>query len=498
MGKHKKKSFWGENVTESSQMDAMEDLLRLTSMVESGGPLPNVDFENEDTKPEELSEELESGIGDALARMMMGGSMSDGMPDDFDPLTRVPNDDEGMIPPVAVDIMNDDDVNDSDGQIRDMEEVPPRNESVSAPKMMAPSAVKAESAIPDEEPDPDMEDEGFEYDEKPLEFSDFQVVSIDLDGDDWIYISNPYNMDRTTSFSTFNLRGYNIEKDGQYDLFCKYIPIMISLIAGPALIVRQDDPTFKKFIHSSIDRKIAVDKHKFMIFSVENKEEKMYLVYLMDTVSNQLITEGIMPGIVEKHEEADLFVQLANTVLNPIINPYGMIDTMWPGDRAADELDSELKIEEMCRIMMEELKIEPVQSSKTSYQDAIARFTKQSVIGDIQRFLAALKVAKEGCEVQMTPDKYSETFLQDNKETETDGDTQVTEGELPIETNPTANTAEDDLFDDIGENVSEKEETPSDEPAAAAEPEAAPAKKPPKVGADGKKPAKKFEIPVHR
>lgn len=490
-------------------MDAMNEILRLTSLVESGQPLPKVTFGDDEEGSAELNAELETGIGDALARMMMGGGKSSDTGEEFNPLTRI-QPSRSEIPEAVV-------IHADYGQepapvIREMEEVP-RSESTAMPKMAPPTVVRPEDVIHDE--DSIENDDEFEYAEKALEFRDFQIVAVDGDGDDWIYITNPYNFDHRISFSTFNLRGYDIDTDANYEVLKKYIPIMFALLAGPALVIHQDDPTFKKFIRSSVDRKIAVDKSKFMIFTVENTNDKMYLIYLMDTMSLEVIEDGVMPGVIEKHLEADLFVQLANTALNPIINPYGMIETKWPGDRASDEIDSDQKVQEFCRIMMEELQIVQVDSSKTSYQAAIANFTKQSVIGDIQKFMAALKKSKDALEAQMTPDRYVETFTdgtQENEIQEVGPDSESSEQEKPVaEVENTASenlsgSAENDLFDGVGESVPEtSEEVP---PAESGTSETAdtseavknhePSKKPAKAGADGKKTNKKFEIPVQR
>lgn len=490
MGK-RKKSFWGENITESTQMETMDDLLRLTRLVESGSPLPNVDFEGEELKDTAFASELEAGLGNALARMMKGnGKPEVDSADEFNPLTRVqPAVAEA---PETVPIME------SEPVIREMEEVP-RDKPAEPPVKMVPLAtVTAEDVIPDDEGDDD--EDALAYESKDLVLDDFQIVSVDADGDDWIYINIPYSFEHRLGFSTFNLRGYNIEHDGNYELLKKYIPIMMALLAGPALVVMQDDAIFKKFIRTSVERKIPVDKSKFMIFTVENLIDKMYLIYLLDNLSSRVISEGIMAGVVENNQEADLFVQLANTVLNPIINPYGMVETMWPGDRASDEISSDEKVEEFCKVMMTELNMEPVESSKMSYQDAIAKFNKQSVIGDIQKFMAALLKSKESFEQQMVPERYVENFGGTNLEITVDSTADAPSVPEPQKSEESTTAADENPFDGVGESVSEEEPVAEEQPAASVPVEEKPVevpKKPAKAGSDGKK-SRKLEIPVQR
>ena len=68
--------------------------------------------------------------------------------------------------------------------------------------------------------------------------------------------------------------------------------------------------------------------------------------------------------------------------------------------------------------MMEEMGIDPVESITTSYEQTLKAFTEASVIGNIQKFLAALKLSKEAFEVQMTPDNYNESFLEERDSVE--------------------------------------------------------------------------------
>lgn len=503
MSKHKKKSFWGENVSDQSQIGGMTELLRLTRAVESGGPIPNIDF-TEDSSG--FDEEVDFGVMDAITRLTAKNNSGE-MPDGFNPLQRIEYDAD--VPEVEA-IHGEADSADAP-VIREMEAIDPEPIPVSQDypaRMLPPSTVTAEDVIPDD-------DENFAYDEKPLEFSDFRVVYTNFT-DDWLHVYNPYDIDHHVSFSTFNLRGYNVEKDAAYDTMLKYIPIMISLIAGPALIVKQDDPVFKKFMRSSVDRGIQVDKTKFMIFTVENTSDKMFMIYLMDTPSRKGIFEGLIPPMVERSEEADFFVQLAGLVLHPMINPYGMTETMWPADRASEELDSPAKVEEFCNIMMKELGIEPVESSKTSYTSSLMTFKKKSVIGDIQKFLKTVEIARDEFMKQLNPDNYVEKFLEERYPEETDEEsgvenedvaTQEVDGSDTTGTDSIADTADkkvapgepEDLFDGVGESIPTDDSTGVSASADSSEDESVEATpKHQKAGADGKKVNKKFEIPVQR
>lgn len=477
MGKYKKRSFWGEDVTEASQADAMDDILRLTAIVESGEPLPDIEFESENIRDAEFDSAVEDGIGDALFRMQRKNNMGE-MPNGYNPLTKVDNSTD--VP--EVDAIKSADY--SEDTIRDMEEVPATTHENEAVPMQAPSrvpqTVTAEDVIDDEEDD-------FEYEDKALEFKDFQIIT--TDGSDWMYITNPYNLDQRVSMSIFNLRGYVVDKDKNYESMIKYIPLMISLISGPAIIVKESDPTFRKFMRSSVDRNIAVDKTKFMIFSVESKEDdRIYIIYVLDPGSRTGLVDDVIPDMVKCNEEADFFVQLAKAVLHPMINPYGMIDTMWPGDYASQDLSENAKVEEFCNLMMSELGIEPVESSKTSYTFAVSTFNKKSVIGDIQKFLGALKTAKDVFEKQMVPERYTETFTDENPVEE------KLEEPSPVTEDSTDGT--DGLFDDLGESVEVPAETPAEQSKAQDTSQKDTSKRQPKAGADGKK--KKFEIPVQR
>lgn len=485
MSKNKKKSFWGENVTEESQMCGMENLIKLTRLMERGDPLPDMSFGDMEDSDVEFNAELNTGIGDALDRLMQKNA-TEAMPEGFNPLTPTSfSEDVPVVDPIT--LPSDADEGES-VTLREMEIVEPEKPAEQPVRMVPQSFVTAEDVIPDSD---DSDDEEFEYDDqRPLEFGDFSILYA---FDDWFHISNPYNSDQRVSISTFNLRGYNVEKNDMYQLMLKYVPVMVALLAGPALIIKQDTGAFKKFMRSSIDRGIAVDKHKFMIFTVENNEDKMFMIYLIDEKSRAGIVDNILPTLIERGEEADFFVQLAGLVLNPIINPYGMIDTMWPGDRASEEIDNSDKVDEFINLMMAELGIEPIESSKTGYSAADAAFRKKSVIGDIQQFLKSVKSAKEELEKQMNPGNYQEKFLEEESANDAEA-TEATEEEPSAEV-PSVNG--EDLFDGVGTDV-----TAEAEASAGNAPEAKPATqaKPQKAGADGKKgnPAKKYEIPVQR
>lgn len=495
MKKNKKKSFWGETIDDQSQINGMEYLLKLTELVESGSPLPdNVDFSPENVDDAGFDAEVAMGLDDAVSRLMTKKNSAETA--EFNPLTRVT---------VELDVPVVEAIHTEEPVIREMEEVK------HYPKMAPPSSIQtvtAEDVIPDDDAE---EDDDFVYDDKPLEYSDFSIVTAE---DDWVYVTNSYNPDLRHAFSIFNLRGYSVEKTDMYNLMLTYVPLLFAFLAGPALIVKQDDAIFRKFMRSSIDRGINVDKKKFMVFTVQNKKFKMFLVYMIDEFSRQLVMDTLLPSLVEDCEETDFFTQLAGLVLNPMINPYGMVETMWPGDRASEELDTPAKVEEFCNLMMKELGIEPVESSKTSYSSAEAGFKKRSVIGDIQNFLKTVKIAKEDLEKQMNPDNYEEKFLEEKEEPAEDNTAEETrdikeEAEAPsqepvVKEESSENVSEDVLFDDIGEDVPEtKVETVPEVKKEAPAPNVAENKpaKPIKAGADGKKRTntnRSFEIPVQR
>jgi len=157
--------------------------------------------------------------------------------------------------------------------------------------------------------------------EEEINIDKFQIIHIENDLCSLV-IHKPWDIYTAHTIVTFNFKHdkYDYECEEYSDLveLCKFA---VAMISGPVAVIRENDYAFNNFTNRI--EQLDTDKVKFLsvVYDDEGKKSEAILVYLLDSVSLQII-ENSFNAFEQEHIALDFCYTLLRSATDRCVNPF--------------------------------------------------------------------------------------------------------------------------------------------------------------------------------
>lgn len=433
MSKKKKKRLdydYTDSVTPKDQQRQLDELLYIQQLVENGESVPSdmasSVLTDDGDMDVDVPDMVSSFVTDAVMRLNRSGGV---IPTEPKPLTPISTSNVPTITPI--------DCDDSDYEPRDI--IPVKHQSpvvIGDVTSKIPTPQSFYTAERNDTPvmkpkydvqEPNIPDQVEEDEQDLMSFEDFVIV-LNNDEDCVVTVRNPYTDQEGVSINTFCLRGYKPVNDKNYELLKANLPLLMSMLAGPALIVESTSEPFKKIIHGAVTK--GLDPKKVMIFTSPGENVSYFIVYVMDSISRGMVLDAIIPQLESTQELTHFITVVCDLMANEMLNPMATEVSSWLKDYLEESVTNPDIEEDFCRIIAEDQGYDDTVPSRVDME----KFVSNHVIGDIAKFINTTRELSEFVKGQMSPKRYVEPFIEDDSTVEEYHDELDNAGDVVVET----------------------------------------------------------------
>lgn len=405
MSKKKKKRLdydYTDSINPKDQQRQLDELLYIQQLVENGKSVPSdvmlSAMDDDDDADVDVPDMISSMMADAVLRLDRNANVIPVEPVPLVPISK---------PSIPTLTPLDYDGDDEDYGLREM--IPVKHQDRANIADVETHYPEPHDTAPAMRPKYDIVDqsdvEANDADDQDLmSFEDFVIV-LNNDEDCVITVRNPYTDQEGVSINTFCLRGYTPVDDDNYRLLKSYLPLMMSMLAGPALIIEQTFDAFKRIIHGALSKHL--DPKKVMIFTSPGENTDYFIVYIMDSVSRSMVMDAIIPQLEGTKELTHFVTVVCDLMSNEMLNPLATGVSNWLQDYLEESVTNPDIAEDFCRIVAEDQGYDNICPDVVDMK----KFIDECVLGDIAKFISTTRQLSNSIKNQMSPNRYVEPFI---------------------------------------------------------------------------------------